>query len=65
MVSNMIENLAMIAAWLGEKDLACETACQGHSVSERRQLWRIKADAILGSSARRSVLRKNRRLPGA
>ena len=24
MVSHMIENLAMIAAWVGEKDLACE-----------------------------------------
>ena len=41
------------------------TACQGNGPFERTQLWPTKADAVLGSVARRPVLRKDRRLPGA
>ena len=62
----MIKYLAIIAAWAGEKDLACEqlaTAVRYPVVSP--QLWRIKTDAMMGSAARRSVLRKNRRLARA
>ena len=64
----MIKYLAMIAAWVGEKDLACEqlaTAVRCPTSGMRSQLWRIKTDAVLGPAARRSVLRKNRRLVSA
>ena len=63
----MIRYLAMIAAWVGEKDLACEqlaTAVRCPS-SGRPQLWPIETDAVVGPAARRSALRKNRRLPRA
>ena len=59
---HMIEYLAMIAAWVGEKDLACEqlaTAIRDPS-GPAPHLWRIKTDAIVGPAARRAVLRKNR-----
>src|SRR5262249_55483076 len=38
-------------------------ACQ--PPSKRRQLWRTGAAAVVGSPARRPVLRENRRLPRA
>ena len=41
------------------------TAWNRHSVSGFAKLWHAQADAVVGSVARRSVLRKNRRLPGA
>ena len=67
MVSHMIEYLAMIAAWVGEKDLACEQLATAirYPTSRAPQLWRIKTDAVVGPAARRSALRKNRRLPRA
>ena len=58
----------MIAAWVGEKDLACEqlaTAVRCPTSGMRPQLWRIETDAVVGPAARRAVLRKNRRLPRA
>ena len=66
MVSHMIEYLAMIAAWVGEKDLACEQLAHSRSYpSSGVTLWRIETDAMVGPAARRSALRKNRRLPRA
>ena len=64
----MIKYLAMIAAWVGEKDLACEqlaTAVRCPTGGMRSQLWRTKTDAVVGPAARRPALRKNRRLPRA
>ena len=53
----------MIAAWVGEKDLAFEQlAFAVRTPVGRDLLWRIKTDAVLGPAARRSALRKNRRL---
>ena len=63
--TRMIMYLAMIAAWVGEKDLACEQLATCHPLPERSQLWRIETAAVLGPAARRPVLRKNRRLPRA
>ena len=40
-------------------------ACQGQEPFERSQLWSVETATVLGSATRRSVLRKNRRLPGA
>ena len=63
---HIIVCLAKIAAWVGDKDLACEQLARARQPSGRlHHLWRVKADAVVGSSARRSVLRKNRRLPRA
>ncbi len=64
----MIKYLAMIAAWVGEKDLACEqlaTAVRYPTSGIRPRLWRTKTDAVVGPAARRSALRKNRRLSSA
>ena len=63
----MIKYLAMIAAWVGEKDLACEQLARAVRSPWwlSPQLWRIKTDAVVGSAARRPVLRKNRRLSRA
>ena len=64
----MIKYLAMIAAWVGEKDLACEqlaAAVRCPTSGMRPQLWRIETDAVVGSAARRPALRKNRRLSRA
>ena len=63
----MIKYLAMIAAWVGEKDLALRTAChcRPYPTSGLTSLWRIETDAVVGPAARRSVLRKNRRLASA
>jgi hypothetical protein len=53
----------MIAAWVGDKDLACEQlATVVHSPAQLRQFETAPA---LGSAARRSPLRENRRLPRA
>ena len=59
---HMIANFAMIAAWVGEKDLACEqlaTAVRGPSGLDL-SLWPIETDVIVGPAAWRAVLRKNR-----
>ena len=57
--------LAMIAAWVGDNNLACEQLATAIQLSDLAQLWPIEAAAVLGPAARRPVLRKNRRLPGA
>ena len=61
----MIKYLAVIAAWVGEKDLACEQLATAVRYPDRGldpQLWRLKTDAMVGRAAGRSSLRKNRRL---
>jgi serine/threonine-protein kinase len=60
----LVKYLAAIAAWVGEKDLACEQL----AIAVRPPFLffdygGLKLVAILGSAARRAVLRKNRRLP--
>ena len=59
----LVRYFAVIAAWVGEKDLACEQLAIAVRSAQQRQLWRIETDAVMGSAARRSALRKNRRLP--
>ena len=61
----MIVYLAMIAAWVGDKNLACEQLATAIRVSKLAQLWPIETAAVLGPAARRPVLRKNCRLPRA
>ena len=65
MVRHMIHYLAMIAAWVGEKDLAFEQLAFSARYPCRCNLWRIKTGSVLGPAARRSAIRKNRRLPRA
>ena len=56
----MVKYLAMIAAWAGDKDLACEQlAIAIHPPRPpANYLWRIEAAAVLGSAARRPAIRK-------
>jgi serine/threonine protein kinase/tetratricopeptide (TPR) repeat protein len=53
---------AVIAAWVGEKDLACEQLAVVVQPPSNVQLWRTETDAVVGSPTRRAVLRENRRL---
>ena len=48
----MIAYLAMIAAWAGDKDLACQQLAHRRSSSEHSQLWSIETASVLGSAAR-------------
>ena len=52
----MIKYLAMIAAWVGNKDLACEQLASCHPPSKRAQLWPIETAAVVGSAAWRPAL---------
>ena len=61
--TSMIVCLATIAAWVGDNDLACEQLARAIRLPSGVQLWRIEAAAVVGSAARRSMLRTNRRLP--
>jgi hypothetical protein len=64
----MIKYLAMIAAWVGEKDLACEqlaTAVHCPTSGMDLSYGELKLMPFWGLAARRAVLRKNRRLPRA
>ena len=61
----MIVCLARIAAWVGDNDLACEQLARASRASEQPQLRRLETDAVVGSAARRTALRKNRRLSRA
>jgi len=58
--SAMIKYLAMIAAWAGDKDLACRQL--GIIV---RHVWSIETASLLGSATGRPALRKNCRLVSA
>ena len=58
----MVKYFAMIAAWVGDKDLACEQLAIAIRSPELNHLWRIETAAVLGPAAWRSALRKNRRL---
>jgi hypothetical protein len=60
---HMIKCFALIAAWMGKEELACDTAWHRHSSSEHAQLWSVETFALLGSVAGRPELRKNRRRP--
>ena len=63
----MIKYLAVIAAWVGEKDLACEqlaTAVRS-PISGLVSYGELKLMPFWDPLARRSVLRENRRLPRA
>ena len=63
----MIKYLAMIAAWVGEKDLACEQLAIAirYPLALSPQLWRTEIVSVLGCAARRAVLRKTRRFARA
>ena len=52
----MIKYLAVIAAWVGEKDLALEQLALSARTPGRCDLWQIKTDAVVGPAARRSAL---------
>ena len=62
--AQMLTNLAITYAWAGEKDLALK---QLKKLCGFRSglLWPIAFASVLGSVARRSALRKNRRLSRA
>jgi hypothetical protein len=51
-----VENLAMIAAWVGDKDLACEQLAVAIRPPEQAHLWPIETFAVLGLAAWRSAL---------
>ena len=55
----------MIAGWVGDNNLACDQLVNASRYSDLSAVWSVEAAAVLGPAARRSVLRKNRRLPGA
>lgn len=59
------EFLAVIYAWIGEKDLACEQIGGCHSVPRQRELRSAKPPPFLGFTPGRSALRSNRRLARA
>ena len=63
--AHMIEYFAMIAAWVGDKDLACEQLAVATQLPGTPQLRPIETAAPVGPAPRRSALRKNRRLPRA
>ena len=66
--SRVLQYFAITAAWAGDKELALqqlETGLRAPNASLDAELRCIKAAALLGSAARRSTLRKNRRLAGA
>ena len=52
----MIKYLAMIAAWVGDKDLACEQLAIVIRRPSEPQLWRIETAAVVGPAAWRSAL---------
>ena len=52
----MIKYLAMIAAWNGDKDLACEQLAIAVRPPSTAKLWSTKTLAVLGSTPRRSTL---------
>ena len=56
----MIKYLAMIAAWVGEKDLACEQLAIAVRPPSNVSYGELETDAVVGSAARRAVLRKTR-----
>ena len=56
---------AMIAGWVGDNNLACDQLVNAMRYSTFPAVWSAQAAAVLGPAARRPVLRKNRRLPGA
>ena len=60
----LVRYFAVIAAWVGEKDLACEQLAILLR-PPRLSLWRTKIATTMGPAARLPVLRKNRRLPRA
>ena len=59
----MVKYFAMIAAWVGDKDLACEQLAIAIRPPSTNYLWRIEVAAVLGPAAWRSALRKDRCLP--
>ena len=52
----------MICAWTGERELALEQLEALTKTPGGPHLWRLALESDVGSAARRSALRKNRRL---
>ena len=52
----MVKYFAMIAAWAGDKDLACEQLAIAIRPPSPNHLWRIETAAVLGPTAWRSAL---------
>ena len=66
--SRVLQYFAITAAWAGEKELALqqlEAGLRAPYVSLDAELRRLKTAALLGPAARRSALRKNRRVVSA
>ena len=61
----MIMSLARIAAWVGDKDLACQQLAVVIQLPSELSYGELKLQPWWDSAARRSVLRKNRRLARA
>jgi hypothetical protein len=51
----IIEYAAIIAAWVGDKDLACERLAAAVLIPAPK-LWRLETFAVLGPTARRAML---------
>jgi TolB-like protein/Tfp pilus assembly protein PilF len=60
--ARLVQYLALIYAWTGEKDLALETAKRRGTHPRSFELWLFAPAPVLGPAPRRSALRKNRRL---
>ena len=63
--TRVIAVLANIAAWVGDNNLACQQLAIAIHSRHEISYGELKLLPVLGSVARRSVLRKNRRLPRA
>jgi hypothetical protein len=61
----MVKSLAMIAAWIGDKDLACEQLAIAIRGPSNLYYGQLKLMPLLGPAPRRSALRENRCLVSA
>ena len=59
------KSFAMICAWAGERELALKQLEAVAKIPGWSSLWRIALESAVGSVARRSALRRNRRLLSA
>ncbi len=59
---DMILYSGVVAAWVGEKDLAIQNISKAAQLPGVRHLWRSEATAMVRPIARRSALRANRGL---
>ena len=61
----LIKYFAMIAAWVGEKDLACQQLAIANRPPSAFSYGGLKSVPVVGCAARRAVLRNTRRFARA